>query len=121
MRQEHIALSLWFAMVSVAAVPLAMAASPSAFTLTIKDQAFVPDSLTIPAGKTVKILVRNQDSRPAEFESYDFNRETVIPGGTQVPVYVGPLKPGTYKFFNDFHPSSKGTLIVQPSGAKAGR
>ena len=63
----------------------------------------------------LEILVKNVDVLPAEFESNDFNREVVIPGGTELPVYVGPLKPGTYAFFNDFHQASTGKLIVRPA------
>lgn len=93
----------------------AVAAPP--LTLVVKNQAFEPAQLTIPAGQVVKIMVRNEDALPAEFESSDFNREKVIPGRSTVPVFVGPLDPGTYGFFNDFHPESKGTLIVVPASA----
>jgi plastocyanin len=80
--------------------------------LRIKNQEFQPDVLTIPAGQAVTIRVENEDTLPAEFESNDFNREKVIPGGTKIPVYVGPLTAGTYKFFNDFHPQSTGKLVA---------
>ena len=90
--------------------------------LQVKNQAFQPDVLTIPAGQRVKIVIRNEDSLPAEFESNDFNREKVIPGGTSLPVYVGPLSAGTYKFFNDFHPQSTGKLVVTaPSESAASK
>lgn len=86
--------------------------------LRIKNQAFQPDVLTIPAGQAVTIQVKNEDALPAEFESNALNREKVIPGGTTIPVYVGPLAAGTYKFFNDFHPKSTGRLVVvAPSSA----
>lgn len=91
----------------------ARAAPP--LTLVIRNQAFEPAMLTIPAGQVVKIMVRNEDALPAEFESSDFNREKVIPGRSTLPVFVGPLKPGTYGFFNDFHLQSKGKLIVAPA------
>lgn len=89
-------------------------ASPPDPQLTIKDHAFSPSTLTIPADTRVKILIHNQDPLPAEFESYEFNREKVIPGGSTVSLYVGPLKAGRYNFFNDFYSSSTGTLIVKP-------
>ena len=89
------------------------AAAELVFHLAIVHQAFEPDTLTIPAGQRVKIMVMNKDSIPAEFESNDFHAEVVIPGKTELPVYVRPLEPGTYHFFNDFHPQSKGTLIVK--------
>ena len=91
----------------------AAAAAEQVFHLAIVNQAFEPDTLTIPAGQRVKIMVTNKDSIPAEFESNDFHAEVVIPGKTELPVYVRPLEPGTYHFFNDFHPQSKGTLIVK--------
>ncbi len=112
--------------VAVLGVPLVagfgaatQAATPDAH-LQIRNQAFQPDTLTIPAGKTVKIIVRNQDALPAEFESSDLGREKVVPGGSEVPVWVGPLSPGTYKFYNDFHPQSTGTLVVVAPSASSG-
>jgi plastocyanin len=98
---------------AVAAWPAAALAADAAPTLTIRAQAFQPGSITIPAGKRVKIMVDNKDTLPAEFESSDFSVEQVIPGGTALPVYLPPLKPGSYRFFNDFHPSSIGTLVVR--------
>ena len=89
------------------------AAPQTVFHLAIVNQKFEPDTLTIPAGQAVKIMVKNKDAIPAEFESNDFKREVVIPGKTELPVYIRPLEPGTYHFFNDFHPQSKGTLIVK--------
>ena len=102
------------ALLAMAGVSSAGAAPAPDIALTIKNQAFQPRTLTIPAGQTVKIVVTNKDVAPAEFESNDFNREIVIPGRSAVPVYVGPLKPGKYRFFNDFHPESTGTLLVEP-------
>ena len=100
-------------MLAVAAQPGAAFAADAAPTLTIHAQAFQPGSITIPAGQRVKIMVDNKDALPAEFESSDFSVEQVIPGGTALPVYIPPLKPGSYRFFNDFHPSSIGTLVVR--------
>jgi plastocyanin len=97
----------------VLVAPQAGAAAEPVFHIAIVKQAFEPDTLTIPPGQRVKIMVANKDSVPAEFESNDFHLEVVIPGETELPVYVRPLEPGTYHFFNDFHPDSKGTLIVK--------
>lgn len=99
------------ACVSVGVMPTAWGATHDA-ELRIRNRAFQPDVLTIPTGQRVKIVVTNEDVSPAEFESNDFNQEKVIPGGTSLPVYVGPLSAGTYKFFNDFHPQSTGRLVV---------
>ena len=55
----------------------------------------------------------NEDDTPAEFESSDLRVEKiVVPGGT-IAVTAGPLKPGTYVFFDDYHPDdAKGMLTV---------
>jgi hypothetical protein len=82
--------------------------------LTIRDHRFEPSELTVPAHVKVKLIVRNADSTPEEFESIELRREKVVPGGQEIIVYVGPLQPGTYEFFGDFHPqSARGHLIVK--------
>ncbi|MGB7755681.1 MAG: cupredoxin domain-containing protein [Salinisphaera sp.] len=96
----------------------AMIASATALADTQADVVIVsghfePAALSIAAGKRVKIMVANRSGRPAEFEGRDFSTEKVIPAGTTLPVYLGPLKAGTYHFFNDFSPSAKGTLTAK--------
>lgn len=84
------------------------------YTLTLKDNKFNPQELTIPADTKVKLIVKNEDSTPAEFESHDFKREKIIKGGSQAVIFVGPLKAGSYKFFDEFHEdTTTGTLIVK--------
>ena len=86
------------------------------FTLTIKDHAFVPKEITLPAGKKVKLLVINQDATPAEFESKALGREKVIPGKSTGTVNLGPLKPGRYPFVEEYHendPAAQGVIIVE--------
>lgn len=82
------------------------------FNLVIKDHRFEPAELVLPAGQKVKIRIDNQDPTPEEFESYDLNREKVIGGKSQAVVFVGPLKPGTYKYFGEFNPTTAQGLIV---------
>src|SRR5436305_14043029 len=81
-------------------------------TLTIADHRFTPAEFTVPAGERFRIEVHNQDSTPAEFESSDLHVEKIIvPGGT-ISIMVGPLKPGTYKFFDDYHPDTAAGTIT---------
>ena len=36
--------------------------------------------------------------------------------GAKITVFAGPLKPGTYKFFDDYHPEqAKGTVTAGPA------
>lgn len=84
------------------------------YVLTLKDHKFSPQVLTIPAGKKVKIKVKNLDSAPAEFESYDLNREKIVSPGGEITVFIGPVDAGSYEFFDDFHhETTTGTLKVQ--------
>jgi len=75
-------------------------------TLSIKDHRFTPTEVTVPAGERFRIEVQNQDTTPAEFESSDLRVEKIIVPGGKITVMAGPLKPGTYKFFDDYHPDT---------------
>lgn len=102
------------ALISGLLVIPAFAADP--LQISIKDQAFQPAEFSIPAGQKVEIVIRNLDDLPAEFESYDLSREIVIPAHGQVKLFIGPLDPGRYRFFNDFHQESEGWVTVSPAG-----
>lgn len=83
-------------------------------TLKIKNHLFSPASLTIPAGKKIKLIVINEDPTPEEFESYELNREKIIPGGGKAIIFIGPLEPGTYPFFGEFNmDTAKGEIIAE--------
>ncbi len=82
------------------------------YVLTLKNHAFMPRELVLPAGQRVKITVRNQDATPAEFESSDLNREKVVAANSEINVFVGPLDPGHYGFFDDFHRDTTTGVIV---------
>ena len=84
------------------------------FELSLKDHRFTPSELTIPADKRVRLTIENLDRTAAEFESHDFKAEKVVPAGGEVSLYLGPLKPGSYSFFDDFRASeTRGTLIAK--------
>jgi plastocyanin len=82
--------------------------------LTIRGHKFEPAEIVVPAGQKVKLVIENQDSTPEEFESYELNREKVVPAKGSVIIFVGPLKPGRYPFFGDFNrDSAKGVLVAK--------
>ena len=82
-------------------------------TIVIKNHQFTPPQLTIPAGQKIQITVDNQDPTAEEFESFDLDREQVVEGGKKIIVFIGPLKPGTYKYWADYHKDSKGVIVAQ--------
>jgi len=104
----------WIAVVYWLLSVTATAADDPAFRLTIRDHRFEPAELVVPAGQKIKLEVENQDATPEEFESYELNREKVVPAKGTVVIFVGPLKPGRYPFFGDFNKdSAKGVLIAK--------
>lgn len=82
--------------------------------LTLKDHRFQPDHVTVPAGERFRIELLNQDDTTDEFESYDMKFEKIVVPGGRIAVFAGPLHPGTYKFFDDYHPdTAQGTLTAE--------
>jgi hypothetical protein len=70
--------------------------------------------LHVPANAKVKLVIKNADTTPEEFESAELRREKVVAGGQEIIVYVGPLAPGTYEFFGDFNPKTdRGHLVAK--------
>jgi heme/copper-type cytochrome/quinol oxidase subunit 2 len=97
---------------AVFALQPARAADTAPVALTLKDHRFTPDAVTVPAGTRFRIEVANQDPVPAEFESTDLRVEKIVVPGGKISVMAGPLKPGSYKFFDDYHPETAGTLTA---------
>lgn len=84
------------------------------YEIEIRNHLFWPSELVIPAQTKVKLLVTNSDPTPEEFESYELNREKVIMGGRRAVIFIGPLAPGEYPFFGEFHPkTAQGKVIVK--------
>ncbi|AFK61366.1 hypothetical protein TKWG_04005 [Advenella kashmirensis WT001] len=85
------------------------------FTLTFKeDGTFEPQRLEVPAGR-FKINLINESKVPVEFESLPLRKEKVLGPGLSSFLVFKISKPGEYPFFDDFHQSVKGTLVVKPA------
>ncbi len=92
----------------------AVAAPAGPITIRIKDNKFVPAELDVPANTKFELLVVNEDPTPEEFESHELNREKIVTGNGQITVSIGPLKPGRYPFFGEFHmATAQGALIAK--------
>lgn len=82
--------------------------------LVIKDHKFIPETVEVPAGQKVKLVIDNQDPTPEEFESHELKREKIIKGGKTGIVFIGPLEPGTYPFFGEFNmDTAQGQVVVK--------
>jgi hypothetical protein len=95
------------------AAPAAAQTAPGPITITARDNKWEPSEVSVPAGVKAELVIRNEQKKPAEFESHSLKREKVIPPGGSVSIFVGPLKPGRYEFIDDFNPAAKGVLVVQ--------
>src|SRR5689334_1369906 len=97
-------------LIGVAAPALAQ---ESTVSIAIRDTGFVPAEISVPSGTKIELSIKNEQQRAAEFESTSLRREKVIPPGATGTVYVGPLQPGRYEFFDDFQPSNRGFLVAK--------
>jgi hypothetical protein len=99
------------ALLLICAVP-ALAEDPT-ITITLRDHQFVPSEVPVPAGVKVTLIVRNEQTATAEFESTSLHREKIVSPGGEITVFVGPLNPGSYEFFDDFNGATRGHLVVK--------
>ena len=82
--------------------------------LIIENHRFQPETVNIPRGKKVKLVIENRDSTPEEFDSHSLNREKVIPGKSTGTVYIGPLAAGSYPFVGEFNEkTAKGVIVAK--------
>lgn len=120
----HAALRIAAGLLIALGVATAWPAAPASaevptYTLVIKDHKFDKTVLEIPAGQRVKLIVHNMDPMPEEFESNSLKREKLIASGGKVTVLVGPLEPGEYEYFGDFHQdTARGVIRVKAPEAK---
>jgi plastocyanin len=90
----------------------ATAAEP--VVLTLKDHQFQPAEIEVPAGEKFKLLVKNEDSTPEEFESKALKVEKIVAGHGKITLNLGPLPAGSYEFVGEFHEAAaKGRIVAK--------
>ena len=98
-----------FAMIQTTKV----AAQDASYSITLQNGKFSPSTLNVKAGIKFTLTINNATSKAAEFESYELSREKVVPAGGSASVYLGPLTPGTYPFFDDFNQAVTGQIVAK--------
>lgn len=98
-----------------AAAPLAAQAQDVVeLKIVAKDGKFDPAELSVPAGKRLKIEVRNEGKKAIEFESKPLKVEKVIAPGATTTVTVAPLKAGEYVFVDEFNEkNARGKIVAK--------
>jgi len=102
-----------FAITLLAGLALGASAQAEDYVITIKDHQFSPTKLTVPAGQRIQLVVKNEQSTTAEFESAELNREKVVEAGSSITVNLGPLDAGDYPYFDDFHRETTGVITAK--------
>ena len=95
-------------------LPAALARADDGPSVTFRNHRFEPNRIEVPAHVKFRLQVHNADDSADEFESTALNREKLVPAGQTVTVFLGPLDPGEYKFFGDFHQdTAQGVLVAK--------
>ncbi len=86
----------------------------NSYVLTFRDNKIEPAELQVPAGVEFKLVVKNADQTPEEFESGDLKIEKIIAGGSEAEFTIKALEPGTYEVYGEFHEdTAKGKLVAK--------
>ena len=114
-RRRFSAAAIVGAAILALASPFALAAEELlVLKLSAKDGKFEPQKLEVPAGKRFKIEISNDGKGAMEFESKDLKQEKVLAAGAKSSVVINALKPGTYVFFDEYHPEApKGQIVAK--------
>jgi len=100
------------ALFTALALPAHAADELPTFKLVARDGRFEPAVIEVPAGKRFKIEIENAGKRPIEFESRDLKQEKVLAAGAKSFLVINALKPGEYRFFDDFNQATGQGRIV---------
>lgn len=99
------------ALLATASLAAFAAAEPELATV-LENHKFAPDRIEVPAGKKVKLTIENRDATAEEFDSGDLRVEKVIPGKSKGVVWLGPLRPGEYKFMGEYNEKTAQGVVV---------
>ena len=84
------------------------------FSLILQNHRFQPAELEVPADRPISLSVTNKDPSAEEFESEGLDVEKVIAGGQTATIRLGPLDPGRYEFYGEYHEkTAKGAIVAK--------
>ncbi|MBX2996146.1 MAG: cupredoxin domain-containing protein [Bdellovibrionaceae bacterium] len=100
-----------FCMILALMASSALAQEMAVHQIVLKDHKFEPSVLKVKAGEKFKLEVKNEDASTEEFESNVLNIEKFVGPKKTLKLTLGPLKPGKYPFFGEFHQSTANGVI----------
>ncbi|WP_207923172.1 cupredoxin domain-containing protein [Marinomonas flavescens] len=83
------------------------------YLIEMKDGVLIPSELVVPAKTKFRLVVKNEGSKPAEFESNQLRQEKVLFMGANTSLVITPLDVGTYDYYDDFAPAARGKITVK--------
>ena len=118
---KHALLSVVFGLFLASTAPgtkhpwgAALADDLPTYKLLMKDGRIFPETLEVQANTRFRLEVKNEGPGAAEFESLELKKELVLAPGITRSLVFFPMKPGAYKFFDDFHPDTgQGRIIAK--------
>jgi plastocyanin len=92
-------------------LPTGVAAAPAPATVHIHNFAFVPASVTIPVGGSVRFV--NDDEEPHTATAFDqsFDSKGLDTNDSYQHTFT---RAGTVAYFCTMHPMMRGTIVVKP-------
>lgn len=82
------------------------------FAIVAKDGRLLPARIEVPAGKKIKLTIRNDGPGPIEFENLDLRVEKVLAPGASSFLVIHALKPGSYRFIDEFHAATGSMELI---------
>ena len=95
-----------------AGVAHAQSAELPTFEIVAKNGRLLPERLEVPAGRKIKLAIRNEGPGPIEFENLDLRVEKVLAPGASSFLVIHPLKPGSYRFIDEFHAATGAMQLI---------
>jgi len=89
--------------------------SDATATIHIKNFAFAPASLTVPAGAVVRFVNDDQEAHTVTAEDRSFDSSGLDTGNAWAYRFA---KTGRYAYFCALHPYMKGAILVVTAGSK---
>ena len=86
-------------------------ASDKSVEVVIQDGRFQPSLIELKSTDNITLNLTNKGLDAEEFESTQLNKEKMILPGKTVKIKIGTLRPGEYKFFGEFHPTTAQGLL----------
>lgn len=107
-----VALTMVMALTVVALPGDARADDTPVFRIEFNNGKVTPQRLEVPADTRIKLELHNAGTEPAEFESNELRKETVLAPGVTRNLIIRRLDPGQYDFFDDFHLDSPPAVLI---------